>query len=79
MKGYKSLMTESTQQRIDTAIKFGAVIAEVCLCVPLTPTPYTMQMDPFATLGFGLAKVTFDVNISPWHSLVIYYLHFSGN
>jgi hypothetical protein len=27
MKDYTSLMTESTQQRIDTAIKFGSVIA----------------------------------------------------
>jgi len=30
MKGYKSLMTKSTQQHIDRAITFGAVIAEVC-------------------------------------------------
>jgi len=65
MKDYKSLMTEPTQQRVDTAIKFGAVIAEARLFSLLTLTSYTLQMNPFAKLGFGLAKVTFDVNFSP--------------
>ena len=35
MKDYKSLMTESTQERIDTAIKFGVVLAEARLLLPL--------------------------------------------
>jgi hypothetical protein len=73
MKGYKSLMTEPTQQRIDTVIKFGSVIAEACLFLPLILMSYTLQMDPFAKLGFGLAKVTFDVNISPQYSSIISY------
>jgi hypothetical protein len=30
MKDYKRLMTQSTQQRIDTAIKLGTAIAEAC-------------------------------------------------
>ena len=42
MKDYKGLITESTQQRVDTAIKFGAVIAEVCLFSLLTSTSYTL-------------------------------------
>jgi hypothetical protein len=74
MKDYKSLMTESTQQRIDTAIKFGAVIAEACFFLLLISTSYTLQMDPFAKLGFGLAKVTFDVNTLLTELLVICYL-----
>jgi hypothetical protein len=78
MKGYKSLMTEPTQQRIDTAIKLGSVIAEACLFLLLILISYILQMDPFAKLGFGLAKVTFDVNISPQYSSVIFYLHSSG-
>jgi hypothetical protein len=65
MKGYKSLMAESTQQRIDTAIKFGVAIAEACLSLLPISTSYTLQMDPFAKLGFGLAKATFDVNMLP--------------
>jgi fucose 4-O-acetylase-like acetyltransferase len=77
MKGYKGLMTEPTQQRIDTAIKFGSVIAEACLFLLLILISYTLQMDPFAKLGFGLAKVTFDVNASLRELLVIFYLQLS--
>jgi hypothetical protein len=63
MNGYKSLITESTQQRIDTAIKFGTLIAEACLNLLLILTSYILQLNTFAKLGFGLAKVTFDVGI----------------
>jgi hypothetical protein len=61
MKDYKSLMTESTQKRIDTAIKFGSVIAEACHIFPQPSIPYVLQMDPFAKLSFGLAKGIFNV------------------
>jgi hypothetical protein len=75
MKDYKSLMTESTQQRIDTAIKFGSVIAEACPFLPLISMSYVLQMDPFAKLGFGLAKVTFDVSALLEYPLVVCHLH----
>jgi hypothetical protein len=78
MKGYKSLMTEPTQQRIDTAIKFGSVIAEACLFLPLMLMSYTPTDGSVRKLGFGIAKVTFDVNISPQYFSVISYLHSSG-
>jgi hypothetical protein len=68
MTDYESLMTDSTQQRIDTAIKFGSVIAEACIFSSLISMSYTLQMNPFAKLGFGLAKVTFDVNILPYYA-----------
>ena len=63
MKDYKTLMAESTQQRIDAVIKFGAVIAEACRLFPFISVFYTFQMDPFAKLAFGLAKSTFDVRL----------------
>jgi hypothetical protein len=63
MIGYQSLITESTQQRIDTALKFGAVIAEACINLLLISTSYILQLNTFAKLGFGLAKVTFDVGV----------------
>jgi hypothetical protein len=78
MQDYKSLMTESTQQRVDTVVKFGAIIAEVCRIIPWPSISYVLQMDPFAKLAFGLAKGTFDVSFLPWPSFVIRDLHISG-
>jgi hypothetical protein len=69
MKDYKSLMTESTQQRIDTAIKFGSVVSAVRLLLLLISMSHGQQMNPFAKLGFGLAEATFNVNISPEYPL----------
>jgi len=70
MKEYKNLMTESTQQRIDTVVKFGAVISEACCIFPLLLTSNVLQMDPFAKLAFGLAKGTFDVGVLLQCSLI---------
>jgi len=61
MKDYKSLMIESTQQSIDTVIKFGAAIAEAHHIFPILSMSYTLQMNPLAKVAFGLAANTFKV------------------
>jgi hypothetical protein len=78
MKDYKSLMTESTQHRIDTVVNFGAVIAEACRIFRFLSISYTLQMGPFAKLAFGLAKGIFDVGFSLCLFCVVRALHLSG-
>jgi hypothetical protein len=75
MKDYKSLMTESTQERIDTVIKFGAVIAEACHIFQQHSNSYVLQMDPFAKLAFGVARGIFDVGFLSWRPLIVCDLH----
>jgi hypothetical protein len=72
MKDYKS---QSMQQSIDTAVKVGVALAEARLSFAADLMSYTLQMNLFAKLGFGLAQVTFDVNISLGYPLVICDLH----
>ena len=66
MKDYKSIMTESTQQRIDTVLEFGTVVAEASHIFLFLSMSYTLQMSPFAKLAFGLAKSTFNVSFLCW-------------
>jgi hypothetical protein len=76
MKDYKTLMTDSTAERIDTVVKIGAAFAEVFFCSYSPSMSYIPQMNPFAKLAFGIAKGTFDVGLSPgvWSSVLMFYL-----
>jgi hypothetical protein len=51
MKDYKKLMTDSTQQRIDTAIKYGAAIAVVCFLLVIALNASYSTVEPLRKAG----------------------------
>lgn len=61
MNEYRPLMKSSTQQRIETTIKYGTALSEVSFLFVNRVFAHCSQMNPFANAAFVVVTVTFEL------------------